>query len=156
MANERERKFLVNRLPKELMGTPSRIIQGYIPTVDKSIAVRIRTRDEAGFITFKRKLTDITNAGYETDKDRDIAKEMIKVICHPDNIIDKFRYVFPVEGTNLSWELDVFNGANDTLVLVEVEMPEETSAFELPDWIGTEVTSDKRYSNANLAVTLLS
>jgi adenylate cyclase len=59
------------------------------------------------------------------------------------------RYRLPWHG--LTWDIDVFQGENQGLVIAEIELPDEDKAFELPDWLGPEVTSDPRYSNTNLA-----
>ncbi|OAV65470.1 hypothetical protein Barb4_03341 [Bacteroidales bacterium Barb4] len=47
--------------------------------------------------------------------------------------------------------MDVFHGANEGLVLAEIELEAEDEPFTLPDWIGEEVTGDERYYNAMLA-----
>jgi CYTH domain-containing protein len=48
------------------------------------------------------------------------------------------------------WEVDVFHGANDGLIVAEIELPAEDSPFKLPEWIGEEVSHDMRYTNSNL------
>ena len=63
-------------------------------------------------------------------------------------LIEKTRY--RVAAGRLVWEIDVFGGENDGLVVAEVELPSEATAVILPDWIGEEVTGDPRYYNANL------
>jgi len=50
----------------------------------------------------------------------------------------------------LKWEIDVFHGENDGLVVAEVELPSEHTAIEMPSWAGEEVSSDPRYFNSNL------
>ena len=52
---------------------------------------------------------------------------------------------------DLVWEIDVFQGENRGLIIAEIELPHEDKIFEKPDWLGREVTSDRRYSNAKLA-----
>ena len=64
-------------------------------------------------------------------------------------IIDKIRYVVDVAGR--TWEVDVFSGANDGLVMAEVELEAEDAVVELPAWAGREVTDDPRYYNASLS-----
>ena len=66
----------------------------------------------------------------------------------PPPIIEKVRHRVPYAG--LTWEVDVFAGANEGLVVAEVEMPSEATEVGLPPWIGDEVTDDPRYFNANL------
>jgi adenylate cyclase len=64
-------------------------------------------------------------------------------------LVEKLRYRLPWHG--LTWDIDVFQGENRGLVIAEIELPDEDKAFEKPDWLGQEVTSDSRYSNTNLA-----
>jgi CYTH domain-containing protein len=63
-------------------------------------------------------------------------------------VIDKVRY--RIEHAGRIWEVDVFDGANEGLVVAEVELPSEEAQIDLPHWIGEEVTNDPRYFNANL------
>jgi adenylate cyclase len=53
----------------------------------------------------------------------------------------------------LIWEIDVFQGDDRGLVIAEIELQHENEVLEKPNWLGREVTSDPRYSNANLAKT---
>ena len=63
-------------------------------------------------------------------------------------LIEKIRY--RVEHQGLTWEVDEFDGDNAGLIIAEVELDEEDQAVMLPDWVGQEVTGDRRYYNANL------
>ena len=65
---------------------------------------------------------------------------------------------FPVEKIRfkekigeLVWEIDVFKGENEGLIMAEVELAHENQNFDLPDWIGEEVSSDSRYYNSWLS-----
>jgi adenylate cyclase len=64
-------------------------------------------------------------------------------------VIDKVRHLIPV-GAH-TWELDVFAGDNEGLVMAEVELAEPDEVFTLPAWAGREVSDDPRYYNVNLA-----
>ena len=64
-------------------------------------------------------------------------------------IVDKIRYLVDVAGR--TWEVDVFAGANEGLVMAEVELDREDAVVELPAWAGLEVTDDPRYYNASLS-----
>jgi adenylate cyclase len=64
-------------------------------------------------------------------------------------IIEKVRHVVP--WGNLNWEVDVFSGENQGLVLAEIELPDENHQLELPPWIGSEVTGQDQYYNGTLA-----
>lgn len=50
----------------------------------------------------------------------------------------------------LKWEVDVFHGDNEGLVVAEIEVPDEATQFDLPAWIGEEVTGIKKYNNSYL------
>jgi len=51
---------------------------------------------------------------------------------------------------HLIWEIDVFESENAGLIIAEVEISSTTQAIELLSWVGTEVSEDPRYFNANL------
>ena len=75
------------------------------------------------------------------------ASELIK-LCEP-GIIDKTRYY--IENGEFTFEVDEFYGDNQGLVIAEIELNDENETFNHPDWLGEEVTGDKRYYNAYLA-----
>ena len=68
-------------------------------------------------------------------------------ICEPGKI-DKTRYLVPCG--NHTFEVDEFYGENEGLVMAEVELASEDEAYEKPDFIGKEVTGDRRYYNSCL------
>ncbi len=65
-----------------------------------------------------------------------------------DKIVEKTRYFVPWRGH--TWEIDVYHGVLEGVVTAEVELVSESSAFELPAWIGAEVTNDPRYKKINM------
>lgn len=65
------------------------------------------------------------------------------------SVIDKTRYRIPID--NFVWEVDEFHGANEGLVVAEIELPAEDTVFEKPQWVGKEVSGDPRYYNSMLA-----
>ena len=73
---------------------------------------------------------------------------MLDTLCQPP-LIEKVRYRIPQE--DLVWEVDEFGGANQGLIVAEVELSDPTRSIDLPDWIGAEVSDDPRYYNSNLA-----
>src|SRR5690606_7959830 len=75
------------------------------------------------------------------------AQEILDSLCTPQRI-EKIRYNLMYKG--MIWEVDVFEGANQGLILAEIELPSETTEFEVPGWVATEVSSDLRYSNQAL------
>jgi len=52
----------------------------------------------------------------------------------------------------MTWEVDEFHGANEGLVVAEIELETAEQTFTRPDWLGPEVTADARYFNSSLAV----
>ncbi len=64
-------------------------------------------------------------------------------------LLEKRRYFVPLGAA--TWEVDVFEGARDGLVIAEIELASDDAPFERPDWLGEEVTGVHRYYNAYLA-----
>lgn len=148
---ERERKFLVDRLP-DLPARGVELRQGYI-AIDGSVSVRVRDAGGRGCT-----LTAKGGRGaVRTELEWPIAQEAFEAAwaITGERRVHKTRYEIPLEGAldGLVVELDVFEGELDGLVLAEVEFDSETALqeFEPPDWFGHEVTDDERYSNALLA-----
>ena len=148
MAQEIERKFLVkDNSFKELAYSFSRIAQGYICS-GRGRTVRIRIRDDKGFLTIKGPAGENGLSRYEWEKELplDEAKELMK-LCEP-GMIDKTRYL--VRRGNHVFEVDEFYGENEGLVVAEVELSDENESFEKPDFIGDEVTGVVKYYNSFL------
>ena len=144
---EIERKFLVHKRTnwKELAVGSSHIQQGYMAAVN---TVRIRIRDDQAFLTIKGKSANGGLSRYEFEKEISIdeAQQLLK-LCEPP-VIDKVRYLIPYEGH--TFEVDEFLGANEGLVMAEVELENEREVVILPDFIGLEVTGDARFYNRNM------
>ena len=147
MAQEIERKFLVAdpSFLKPLTG--SQIKQGYIAGKERS-AARIRIRDSGAFLTLKSEARGITRSEFEYEIPLADAEEMLETLCAPPHI-EKTRYV--VEWKGHTWEVDVFHGGNEGLIVAEIELAAADQAFEKPPWLGREVSQDVRYFNSNLA-----
>ena len=147
MAQEIERKFLVAdpSFLKPLTG--SQIKQGYIAGKERS-AARIRIRDSGAFLTLKSETIGITRSEFEYEIPLADAEEMLETLCAPPHI-EKTRYV--VEWKGHTWEIDVFHGVNEGLIVAEIELATADQAFEKPPWLGREVSQDARYFNSNLA-----
>lgn len=148
MASEIERKFLVNGDAWNDGSPGTRIAQGYL-SMDADRTVRIRIAGENAWITVKGRTQGITRAEFEYAIPAADARDLLEM-CLP-SVIDKTRHRIDFGGH--VWEVDVFHGANDGLVLAEVELDDESVVPELPPWLGEEVSHDVRYFNANLAVT---
>jgi len=147
MAQEIERKFLVKGDFKQDAHKETRITQGYLSSVPER-TVRVRIKGNQGFITIK----GIGNASgasrYEWEKEIPVSEvEALLQICEP-GVIDKSRY--QVKSGNHTFEVDEFYGENQGLVVAEVELKSESDVFEKPEWLGEEVTGDKKYYNSML------
>ena len=146
MPQEIERKFLVKGEDWREPGTGTPYRQGYLSTVpDRSVRVRL-IRDK-GYLTVKGITVGATRAEYEYEIPGVEAGEMLDNLCERP-LIEKTRY--RVEYQGLTWEIDEFGGDNAGLIIAEVELDEEDQAIMLPDWVGKEVTGDRRYYNASL------
>ena len=71
-------------------------------------------------------------------------------LCEPP-VIDKVRYIVPYAG--FTWEVDKFESKTG-LVTAEIELPESGIQYELPPFVGDNVTGDPRYYNSNLSALL--
>lgn len=147
MASEIERKFLVAG-DSWRDGSPGiRIAQGYL-SLDPDRTVRIRLAGDNAWITVKGRTQGITRAEFEYPMPPEDARDLLEM-CLP-SVIDKTRH--RVHFCGHLWEIDDFHGANEGLVLAEVELDHESTTPELPPWAGAEVSFDARYFNANLAI----
>lgn len=148
MATEIERKFLVDGTGFLHEAYASgRIVQGYLCSAPGR-TVRIRIRGDKGFLTIKGP-ADPTGIGrYEFEQAIPLADaEHLLKLCEP-GAIDKVRYLVRA-GTHV-FEVDVFHGENEGLVLAEVELRAADEPFERPAWLGKEVSGDRRYYNSML------
>ena len=145
MAKEIERKFLVNGDAwKRSKGTLYR--QGYLSTV-KERTVRVRLEGERAVLTIKGITRGATRAEFEYEIPFEDAEQLLDDLCERP-LIEKTRY--KIEHAGLIWEVDEFLNENTGLVVAEVELESEDQQFDLPEWLGEEVTRDPRYYNANL------
>lgn len=146
MALEIERKFLLkNDTWKTLVKEEFLIKQGYLNS-EKERTVRVRTYGDKGIITIKGKNNNLTRKEFEYTIPLSDAIQMLELAEMP--IIEKTRFIVINDGN--TWEIDVFEGVNKGLVVAEIELESETEKFEIPDWIGEEVSTDPKYYNACL------
>lgn len=148
MPFEIERKFLVaDESYRHTATSSSRIRQGYICR-ESGRTVRVRIRDERGFLTIKGPSPNgLSRYEFEKEITLDEADNLFR-LCLP-GVIDKTRYLVPMADGHI-FEVDEFYGANEGLVIAEVELSSEDEAFMRPPFLGREVTGDKRYYNSNL------
>lgn len=148
MALEIERKFLVlNDSYKKEAFSHSHIIQGYICS-ERGRTVRIRIRDDRAYITIKGPSMDGGLSRYEFEQEIPLEDGLnLMKICEP-GIIDKVRWL--VKCGEHIFEVDEFFGKNEGLVIAEVELKSADDNPKIPDFIGKEVTGDRRYYNSQL------
>lgn len=145
---EIERKFLVKKggAYKRAAFSSSRIKQGYIPA--EGATVRIRVRDDKAFLTIKARSVNGGMTRYEFEKEITLDEaDHLLALCR-GGMIDKRRWLVK-SGTHV-FEVDEFYGANEGLVMAEVELATEDEPYERPDFIGMEVTGDKRFYNSHM------
>lgn len=147
MGQEIERKFLVVGDRWRAGATGRLMRQGYIPTQDAR-TVRVRVVGEQGYLTLKGPAVGIVRPEFEYPIPLADAEAILATLCQPP-LIEKYRYRIPIG--DVVWEVDEFLGANQGLVVAEVELTSPDQTVDLPDWIGSEVTHDLRYGNSNLA-----
>ncbi len=151
MGVEIERKFLVKneswqRDPEGGMISGTLFKQGYLPAEGDTV-VRVRIEGEEAKLTIKGKVEGISRLEYEYDIPLMDAEELLAKLCRKP-IVEKTRYC-RTEG-ELVWEIDVFSGVNQGLVIAELELSNENQKITLPSWAGKEVSGDARYYNVNL------
>ena len=109
--------------------------------------VRVRIEGERAVITVKGKSTGASRGEWEYEIPVADATELLDGLCEQPQV-EKIRH--RIEHAGHTWEVDEFLGLNAGLVVAEIELDAEDEAFEKPDWIGHEVTGEKRYYNSNL------
>jgi adenylate cyclase len=149
MSFEIERKFLVASGDWQKLAVSSiRIRQAYLAS-EGSLSIRVRIEnDHAATLTLKSRGAELRRLELEypipaTDAEALIARRH-------GSLVEKIRHHVPWQG--LMWEVDVFTGDNEGLILAEIELDHERQPFDLPPWIGTEVTSLRKYYNGDLAL----
>lgn len=149
MSLEIERKFLLkNDDFKKVAFQQKKLQQGYLNS-DKNRTVRVRISDNQGFITIKGVSNESGTTRFEWEKEIDVeeAKQLL-ALCEP-SIIEKTRFLVK-NGTHI-FEIDEFFGANNGLLVAEIELNSENEPFEKPTWLGEEVTGNPIYYNASLS-----
>lgn len=148
MKQEIERKFLVrDDRWRAAAVSAQRLRQGYL-CLDPMRTVRVRWAEGSGWLTIKGQGNGLSRSEFEFAIPAEDAVRLLDRLCLPGQI-DKTRHRIPHGG--LVFEVDVFHGENEGLVLAEVELPATDTVVEKPDWLGEEVTGDPRYFNTHLA-----
>jgi adenylate cyclase len=146
---EIERKFLVatDTFKKEAT-TLNRITQGYLSSVPER-TVRVRIKGEKAYLTIKGASNLSGLSRFEWEKEIAIKEAQELLLLCEKGVIDKTRY--ELKQDKHLFEIDVFYGDNEGLIIAEIELESETELFEKPDWLGEEVTGDPRFYNAYLS-----
>ena len=150
MLQEIERKFLVNGDFRNEAFKAVHIVQGYLSRVPERV-VRIRIKDQKGFITIKGKNNASGATRFEWEKEIPVeeAKKLLE-LCEP-GLVDKTRYLINNTDGKHTWEVDVYHGRKEGIIIAEIELCDENEAFDRPSWLGEEVTGDRRYYNSSLS-----
>lgn len=148
MGIEIERKFLVKSdwMPE---GSGTRFVQGYLHSGGNGATVRVRVAGDRAWLTVKGPSERGARLEYEYRIPVADAEEMLKELG-TGHFVEKTRHLVDHEGH--TWEVDVFDGVNDGLVVAEVELSSLDEEVELPSWVTEEVTGDSRYANAWLSI----
>jgi adenylate cyclase len=147
MATEIERKFLVtNDSWRAQVISKERLKQGYLANQGNA-SVRVRVGRSKAFLNIKSAVIGVQRAEFEYPVPLEDAELMLSQLAQGP-LIDKTRY--KVRHGERVWELDVFYGENQGLVVAEIELSAPDEALELPDWAGEEVSDDARFYNHNL------
>ena len=148
MAKEIERKFLVaHQAWRESVNTIHVYRQGYL-SYDPERTVRVRATEVTGYLTIKGITEGLTRDEFEYEIPLADALALLQLCERP--AIEKKRYIVP-NGAHV-WEVDVFEGVNEGLVVAEIELGSEDEAFDKPNWLGNEVSGDRKYSNSALSL----
>jgi len=145
MGLEIERKFLVTG-DVPTTGDGAKITQAYL-CLDPERTIRVRVEDDSATITIKGRSTGISRAEFEYEVPLADGLEMLNMAT--GDPIEKRRY--RIDAPPFVWEIDVFEGANEGLVIAEIELESESDSFDVPEWLGPEVSDDSRYLNACLS-----
>ena len=135
MAQEIERKFLVCGDFKAEAYQSTRIIQGYLSSVPRRI-VRIRVKDDKGFITIKGQTNATGVARFEWEKEIPVDEALALLNLAEPGSINKTRYLIKNTDGKHVWEVDEFHGDNEGLVIAEIELAAEDETFDKPVWLG--------------------
>lgn len=149
MAFEIERKFLVvSNQYKQVAYQKSYIKQGFLSS-EKERVVRVRIKDDCGFLTIKGASNKSGTTRFEWEKKISLKEAQNLFNLCEQGIIEKYRYLIKVN--NHIYEVDYFLGQNKGLIVAEIELSNENELFEKPTWLGKEVTGEVKYYNSNLS-----
>jgi len=146
MAIEIERKFKVSNNNWRKGASGSLLKQGYLSN-SRDSSIRVRIEGGRALLTIKGGRMGASRLEFEYEIPLSDAETMLMILCKKP-LIEKIRYRIPFEGHII--EVDEFMGDNLGLIIAEIELKDEKESLVLPDWIGEEVTGDRKYYNVNL------
>lgn len=149
MGVEIERKFLIcsDAWRKDVVSAVS-MMQGYL--CEGGTTVRVRIEGDKAFLTIKGKAVGIVRPEYQYPLPLEDARQMLDSLC-VGSIVNKTRYCVPA-ANGLMWEIDEYHGENAPLFTAEIELPDAETVFDVPQWLGEDVSLDRRYSNRALSI----
>jgi CYTH domain-containing protein len=149
MAKEIERKFLVQGEAWRAAVESSALIVQFYLAISSERSIRIRIKDgRTARLTLKFGSDTRIRDEFEYPVPLDEAREMMQFATGA--LIRKTRH--DVRHQGYLYEIDVFNGDLDGLIVAELETADTVKDARLPEWLGREVTGEIRYSNASLAL----
>jgi len=148
-SREIERKFLIKRLPVEILRSRRfQIAQGYLASEPGGRHVRLRKRAKMVSLTFK-----VSRGSAREEREIKLSAKQFATLwpATAGRRLRKTRYEIPWK--NLTIEIDIYRGRHHGLMVAEVEFPNQATCrkFKPPAWFGREITGEKRYSNVRLA-----
>ena len=147
MGIEIERKFLVaNESWRRLYTRKQRLRDGLIASSADS-KVRVRLYEDKATLTVKSKSDSSVRAEFEYEIPVEDAKELLQKHC-VNAVLEKIRYYAPYAG--FEWEVDVYEGLLEGVILAEVELESADADVPLPDWVGAEVTGKPEHKKINM------
>jgi CYTH domain-containing protein len=147
MAQEIERKFLPAHDGWKSSVVKSARIRDGLVAIFNGRKARVRVIEDHATIALKGAQRGVKRSEFEYAIPLSDAEEILRTMCD-DRILEKVRNYVPYAG--LTWEIDVYDGILEGVVIAEVEFDREDRVLELPDWVGREITGDLRYSKFNL------
>jgi CYTH domain-containing protein len=146
---EIERKFLVNNTSFITESFDQKIVkQGFLNS-HKNRVVRVRVSNEQGFLTIKGRSNESGTSRLEFEKEISLEDANLLLKLCEKEVLEKIRYL--VKSGKHTFEVDVFSGENEGLVVAEIELTEEDENFTKPSWLGKEVTGNVLYYNSELS-----
>lgn len=147
MTVEIERRFLLkNDHWRRTASTPQTLQQGYL-SVEKERTIRVRIINNQAWLTLKGYISDVSRSEFEYEIPLAHAQQMMATMC-PFKM-EKHRYTVIYDG--FTFEIDEYFGENAPLIVAEIELPAENTPFTKPDWLGEEITSEGKFTNAYLS-----